>query len=279
MESGEILGHYSELLCLKKYSKHTRESYLHQLHLFLDYFGPTNVSNLTSNDLLKYINYLKIEKKFSYSCLKQALAAIHFLYQNVFKKEIDVHLLTKIKKPASLPVTLSIQEVNQVIGSTNNLKHKTIISTIYSCGLRVSEAINLKIHNIDTFSMRVKIVSAKDKNYRYVMLSDKLLLLLKEYFERYNPKRYVFEGRDGGKYSDRSIQELFAKAVKSARISKEVTVGTLRHSFAAHLLNNGTDIHLIQELLGHKQLSTTLMYTYIHPLSAQKIKSPFDLIM
>lgn len=279
MKSGEIIGRYTELLCLKKYSGHTQESYLHQLHLFLDYFWPTNVSNLTSNDLLKYINYLRTEKKFSYSCLKQAHAAIHFLYKNVFEKEIDLHFLTKMKKPASLPVILSIQEVKQVIESTNNLKHKTIISTIYSCGLRISEAVNLKISHINFSTMHIKIVNAKNKGYRYVMLSEELLNLFDLYFKKYRPCKYLFEGKNGGQYSARSIQEIFSKAVEKAGISKRVTVGTLRHSFAAHLIDNGTDVHLVQELLGHKHLSTTLMYTYIHPLSIQNIKSPFDLIM
>ena len=155
MESGEILDRYSEQLCLKKYSKHTRESYRHQLYLFLDYFEPAKLSNLTSNDLLKYVNYLKKEKKFSYSCLKQALAAIHFLFQNVFKKKIDFHLLNKMKRPSSLPVILSIEEVKQIIKSANNLKHKTIISTIYSCGLRISEAVNLKIDHLNFSSENI----------------------------------------------------------------------------------------------------------------------------
>ena len=124
--------------------------------------------------------------------------------------------------------------------------------------------------------MTIKIINAKGRNDRYVMLSKKLLELLREYFKEYKPNIYLFEGHNGGKYSARSIQTVFNRAVRAAGINKKVTVHTLRHSFASHLLDKGTDIRFIQELLGHKHLSTTQIYTYINPVSVKKIKSPFD---
>ncbi len=124
--------------------------------------------------------------------------------------------------------------------------------------------------------MTIKIVNAKGKSDRIVMLSEKLLELLREYVKQYKPKVYLFEGQNGGKYSVRSIQQIFNNAVKKVKIRKKVSVHTLRHSFASHLLDNGTDIRLIQELLGHKHLSTTQIYTHINPVSVKKIKSPFD---
>jgi site-specific recombinase XerD len=124
--------------------------------------------------------------------------------------------------------------------------------------------------------MTIKVVNSKGKNDRIVMLSEKLLELLREYFRQYEPKVYLFEGQKGGKYSARSIQQIFKCAVKKANIRKKVSVHTLRHSFASHLLDNGTDIRFIQELLGHKHLSTTQIYTHINPLSVKKIKSPLD---
>jgi len=208
--------------------------------------------------------------------MKQALAAIRFLYLNVLKKEIDFDFFIKMKKPNSLPNVLAINEVKKIIDLIVNLKHKAIISTIYSCGLRISEVIDLKFSDIDSSAMTIKIVNAKGKNDRYVMLSTKLLELLREYFREYKPKKYLFERQNGGKYSSRSIQEVFNRAVKAANISKKVTVHTLRHSFASHLLDNGTDIRFIQELLGHKHLSTTQIYTHINPVSVKKIKSSFD---
>jgi integrase/recombinase XerD len=169
--------------------------------------------------------------------------------------------------------------VKQIIESINNLKHKTIISTIYSCGLSISEVSDLRIIHIDTDNMRVRVVNKNSKNNRYVMLSPKLLRLIDRYLKVYKPQRYLFEGKNSGQYSVRSVQEIFRNAVNSAGINKKVTVGTLRHSFAMHLLDNGTDVRLVQELLGHKHLSTTLIYTYIHPLTAQNIPNPFDSIM
>jgi site-specific recombinase XerD len=181
-----------------------------------------------------------------------------------------------MKKPDSLPNILSVEDIRKIITSIANLKHRVIISTIYSCGLRISEAVNLKIQDIDSSSMTVKIVNAKGKSDRIVMLSEKLLESLREYFKKYRPKVYLFEGQNGGKYSARSIQQIFNHAVKRAKIKKKVTVHTLRHSFASHLLDNGTDIRFIQELLGHKHLSTTQIYTHINPVSVKKIRSPFD---
>ena len=279
MEKLGIVDRFSKQLSLKKYSQRTQESYIHQLHLFLSYLGSRKLSEINSKILSDYFYYLRRERKLSYSCLKQAFASIHFLCKQVLRKEIDYRFFTHIKKKNNLPVILSTKEVKKIIDSIDNLKHKTIISTIYSCGLRISEAVNLKIAHLNFSSMCIKIVGVNGNNDRCVMLSEELLNLLNKYFKEYNPGKYLFEGKNGGKYSARSIQEIFAKAVKRAGISKIVTVGTLRHSFAVHLLDRGIDIHLIQELMGHKHLSTTLMYTYIHPLSAQNIKSPYDLIM
>jgi site-specific recombinase XerD len=208
--------------------------------------------------------------------MKQSLASVRFLFLNVLKKEIDFDFFVKMKKPNSLPNILTVEEMRKIINSITNLKHRAIISTIYSCGLRISEAVNLKINDIDSSAMTVKIVNAKGKNDRIVMLSEKLLSLLREYFKEYKTKVYLFEGQTGEKYSSRSIQQIFNNAVKKVGIKKKVAVHSLRHSFASHLLDNGTDIRFIQELLGHKHLSTTQIYTHINPVSVKKIKSPFD---
>ena len=183
-----------------------------------------------------------------------------------------------LKKPNSLPNILTTEEAKNILNSIVNLKHRAIISTIYSCGLRISEAVNLKIQDIDSKVMIIKIVNAKGKNDRVVMLSEKLLELLREYFKEYKPKSYLFEGQFGEKYSARSIQQIFNNAVKKVKIKKKVTVHSLRHSFASHLLDNGSDIRFIQKLLGHRHLSTTQIYTHITPTSVKRIKSPFDSI-
>lgn len=276
MIRSELIENYSKLLHKKNYAPQTEKAYLHHLNLFLDYIKNEKVSEVNSKVLLDYFNNLKKEKLFSYSSMKQSLASIRFLYLDVLRKEIDFDFFIKMKKPNSLPNVLTINEVKKIVSSIDNLKHRAIISTIYSCGLRISEAVNLEIKDIDSSSMTIKIVNAKGKNDRYVMLSPKLLELLREYFVEYKPKKYLFVGQFGDSYSARSIQQIFNKAVKIAGIKKRVTVHSLRHSFASHLLDNGTDIRFIQELLGHKHLSTTQIYTHINPVSVKKIKSPFD---
>lgn len=276
MKKSEVIDRYSKLIRLKNYSPRTEKLYLHHLNLFLDYLISSKINNLNQKILLDYFNYLIQNKKYSYSSMKQALASVRFLFFDVLKKDVDFDFFIKMKKPNSLPNVLTTNEVKNIIDSIDNLKHKAIISTIYSCGLRISEAINLKISDIDSSSMTIKVVNSKGKNDRIVMLSEKLLELLREYFRQYEPKVYLFEGQKGGKYSARSIQQIFKCAVKKANIRKKVSVHTLRHSFASHLLDNGTDIRFIQELLGHKHLSTTQIYTHINPLSVKKIKSPLD---
>lgn len=276
MKRAELLDKYEKILRLKNYSPKTEKAYLHHLNLFLDYISKSNISSVDSKILLDYFNYLKQTRKFSYSAIKQSLASVRFLFLDVLKKEIDFDFFVKMKRPNSLPNILTVDEIRKIINSITNLKHRAIISTIYSCGLRISEAVNLKINDIDSSAMTVKIVNAKGRNDRIVMLSEKLLSLLREYFKEYKPKAYLFEGQKGEKYSSRSIQQIFNNAVKKVGIKKKVTVHSLRHSFASHLLDNGTDIRFIQELLGHKHLSTTQIYTLINPASVKKIKSPFD---
>lgn len=276
MKRAELIDKYSKLLHIKNYSSKTEKSYLHHLNLFLDFISFNKIKDVDQNVLLNYFNYLKQTKNFSYSSMKQALASVRFLFFDVLKKEVDFDFFIEMKKPNSLPNILTPEEVKNIINSITNLKHRAIISTIYSCGLRISEAVNLKIHDIDSKAMTIKIVNAKGKNDRIVMLSEKLLELLREYFKEYKPKIYLFEGQSGEKYSARSIQQIFINAVKKTKIKKRVTVHTLRHSFASHLLDSGTDIRFIQELLGHKHLSTTQIYTHINPVSVKKIKSPFD---
>ncbi|WP_407930057.1 site-specific tyrosine recombinase/integron integrase [Ignavibacterium album] len=276
MKRAELIDKYSKLLHIKNYSTKTEKSYLHHLDLFLNFLSSNKIKDIDQNVLLNYFNYLKQTKNFSYSSMKQALASIRFLFLDVLKKEVDFDFFIKMKKPNSLPNILTTEEVKNIIYSLTNLKHRAIISTIYSCGLRISEAVNLKIQDIDSKAMTIKIVNAKGKNDRIVMLSEKLLELLREYFKEYKPKTYLFEGQFGEKYSTRSIQQIFNNAVTKVKIKKRVTVHSLRHSFASHLLDNGTDIRFIQELLGHKHLSTTQIYTHINPVSVKKIKSPFD---
>jgi site-specific recombinase XerD len=178
-----------------------------------------------------------------------------------------------------LPIVLSEDEVKSMINNLENIKHKCVIMMIYSGGLRISELINLKITDIDSKRMQVFIKNAKGKKDRYTLLSSKALAFLREYFLIYKPKNWLFEGMNKEKYSERSIQNIFKRALKASRINKVATVHTLRHSFAIHLLENGTDLRYIQALLGHSSAKTTQIYTHVSTRAISEIVNPLDKIL
>jgi len=161
-----------------------------------------------------------------------------------------------------------------IIDTTENLKHKTLLALIYSAGLRISEALNMKPKDIDSVRMLIHIKNAKGKKDRYTLLSEKVLLLLREYYLVYKPKEYLFEGQFGGIYSSRSAQIILKQTAEKAGIRKPITLHTLRHSFATHLLDAHTDIRTIQELLGHSNVKTTERYTHLSTAHINSVKSP-----
>ena len=171
-----------------------------------------------------------------------------------------------------------MEEVAQLFEVTENLKHKCLLMVIYSAGLRVSEALNLKIKDIDSQRMQIQVRNAKGGKDRHSLLSESLLPLLREYFQLYQPKEYLFEGERGGAYSARSAQSVLRQAVSKTNIRKRVTLHTLRHSFATHLLEGGTDLRYIQTLLGHNSSKTTEIYTHVSTKALGEIKSPLDSI-
>jgi site-specific recombinase XerD len=175
-----------------------------------------------------------------------------------------------------LPNVLSKEDVIAIIAATTNLKHKALLALIYSAGLRISEALAMQPKDIDSKRMLIHVKNAKGKKDRYTLLSEKVLVILREYYNIYQPKTYLFEGQAGGAYSSRSAQTVLKLAVKKAGIDKPVSLHTLRHSFATHLLESGTDLRYIQDLLGHSSPKTTMIYTHVSSSSLKKIKNPFD---
>jgi site-specific recombinase XerD len=276
MRKQEIINKFQDKLTIENYSRQTIKNYVSSLKLFLEYISKLNVKEVTDNEIENYLYYCKTKKDYSFSSMKQVIATIRYLYLNVFNKPVPKSLNINLRKPSVLPTVLSAKEISKILEVTNNLKHKTILVLIYSAGLRLGELVNLEIGDIDSESMKIHIREAKGKKDRYVMLSEKVLQLLREYYKRYKPERYIIEGQKGGKYSPKSVQSVFKRALKKAGIRKKATVHTLRHSFATHLLDEGTDIRYIQELLGHKKLETTQIYTHVSSYSINKIKSPAD---
>jgi len=217
-----------------------------------------------------------VDRKVSVSYQNVSINAIKFYYEKVLERE---HITVKIDRPKiqkQLPQVLSEEEVITLIGSIDNLKHKCIIMMIYSAGLRLSEVVNLKVSDIDSKRMLVFIRSAKGRKDRYTILSKQLLRWLRVYYKQEKPKNWLFEGVLGGQYSMKSVQEIMKGAVENAGIKKHATVHTLRHSFATHMLENGTDLRYIQNLLGHNSTKTTEVYTHITTKGLKQLVSPFD---
>jgi len=276
MKKQEIINRFIKQARIENYSEATVKNYASALKLFLQWLSELKVNKISDDVIQNYLYYCKQDKAYSFSSMKQVLATIRFLYGKVFHQSIPKVLDIKLRKPVYLPTVLSAKDISRFIRVTNNLKHKIVLLLIYSGGLRLGELLNLKIGDIDSDAMKIHIRQAKGKKDRYIMLSEKTLLMLRDYYKKYQPHDFLIEGQKGGKYSPTSVQSVFKTALKKSGIKKKVTVHSLRHSFATHLLDEGTDIRYIQELLGHKRLETTQIYTHVSSHSINKIKSPAD---
>ncbi len=267
----EFINH----LTRRRYSKSTIKNYSHHLVKFLCFIQNLDLQDY-DQQIYAYINYLSDEKKVSNSYQNMAINAIKFYVETVQGKNMPT-LSLRPRKTHRLPVVLSKKEVTSIIKQICNLKHKLIISLIYSAGLRISEAVNLQIKNIDPVRGIILIEQSKGKKDRQVPLSDKLYSMIEQYLKEYQPKLYLFESTQPGiKYSVKSIQNIFSTACQKAEIKKHATVHTLRHSFATHLLESGTDLRIIQGILGHSSSKTTEIYTHVSTTTISKIRSPFD---
>jgi site-specific recombinase XerD len=273
----KIPDEYLEMLKIKRYSSNTINTYKKAFGDFINYFKTKELDTITEQDIRDYLLYLIEKRKVSASFQNQIINAIKFYYEKVLKLDkLPYIYIDRPFKDKILPTVLSEEEVQRIINCIDNLKHKTIILTIYSAGLRISELINLKVSDIDSDRKAIIIKGAKGKKDRNTLLSEKLLLYLRKYFKLYKPKVLLFEGQDGGQYSESSIQQVFRRACINAKIMKKATVHTLRHSFATHLLERGTDLRYIQELLGHGSSKTTEIYTHITHKGMEQVKSPLD---
>lgn len=267
---------FIKTLKLKSYSPKTQKTYSSMLFLYINFYKERLIDDLTDVDIREYLLYLVDKKKVSQSYQNQAINAIKFYYEQVLGRPTRTYFLQRPKRESTLPQVMSEQEVTNLLKQIDNLKHRTALSLIYSAGLRIGELINLRISDIDSTRFQIRIQHGKGKKDRVTILSPVMLPVLQEYFKKYRPKVWLFEGQYGEKYSASSVEMVFRKAKRTAGIKKKVTVHSLRHSFATHLLERGTDLRYIQELLGHQSSRTTEIYTHITEKGFKKIVSPFD---
>ncbi|MFY7734696.1 MAG: site-specific tyrosine recombinase/integron integrase [Bacteroidia bacterium] len=267
---------FKRYLLSKRYSENTINTYSDALKSFLTFCNTKAVKDISNTDFIAYNNDYILKNTFSSSYQNQIVNAIKLFFKIVNESKIEIDKIHRPKREKTLPNVLSKEEVFKIIDTTENLKHKTLLALIYSAGLRISEALNIKPKDIDSVRMLIHVKNAKGKKDRYTLLSEKVLLLLREYYLVYKPKIYLFEGQFGGMYSSRSAQIILKNAAEKAGIKKSITLHTLRHSFATHLLESGTDLRYIQDLLGHSSPKTTMIYTHVSNDSLKKIKNPFD---
>lgn len=270
---------YVEMMRLKNYSENTIRNYKNWFLFFLQYFPDRKPSEISKNEILDFLVSFRNGPKWSATTQNQLINAIKFFYEKLLKRPREIYDLPRAKKPFQLPPVFSESEVLAILNALDNIKHKALLCLAYAGGLRVSEIVNLKIQEIDSKRMVINIRQAKGKKDRIVMLSEKLLIILRAYFIKYKPKEWLFEGQFGGKYTSRSIQSVLENAKEKAGIKKKGSIHALRHSFATHLLEGGTDLMMIKELLGHSSIKTTMSYLHVSKKELGKIQSPLDKLL
>jgi site-specific recombinase XerD len=272
----DIPAEYLEMLFRKRYSPNTINTYISYMKAFREEFSGRDLDTINTREINDYLSSLIRTKDISSSQQNQRISAIKFYYEKVLGRKKAYCRLSGPRKEKKLPQVLTTLEVELILSQCKNLKHKCILMTLYSGGLRRNELINLKLTDIDSKQMLIRISNSKGNKDRYTLLSETLLNQLGVYFPYYRPKYWLFEGQGGGQYSATSIENIFRKSLKKTNIDKHATPHTLRHSFATHLLKQGISIRYIQELMGHSSIKTTEIYTHVSSRQLSKIKNPLD---
>jgi integrase/recombinase XerD len=273
----ESVNNFQRYLNVRRYSESTISNYVSALVSFFHYIDYKDLHSIDFNDVVNYNENHIIEKGKSASSQNIFISALKLYYEIILGKEIMVDELRRPRGEKHLPQVFSKDEVERIISSQRNLKHKAMLATVYSCGLRCGDLIKLKLIDIDSERMLLHIYKGKGKKDRIIPLPQKLLALLREYYKAYKPSVYVFEGEVAGQsYSDTSLRQVFRTAIARAGIKRQAKLHWLRHSYATHLLESGTDLRYIQEILGHSSSRTTEIYTHVSVRNIQNIRNPFD---
>lgn len=278
----DALAQFVQQLKLKAYSPSTIKTYRNEFSQLLQTIKKKPVETLTAEELKRYLVYAMEKEGISENTAHSRLNALKFYFEQVLDKEKFFFEIPRPKKPLLLPKLLNENELRKLFSALRNKKHKAMLFTAYSSGLRVSEIVNLKIKDIDSGSMQIFIRRAKGKKDRYVNLSPVLLDILRKYISTYKPRPtvYLFESEQTAScYPARTVQQIFSNAKNKAGIKKDVGIHSLRHSFATHLLDKGTDIRYIKDLLGHFDIRTTERYLHVSKQKLVNIISPLDDLM
>ncbi|MBX7053264.1 MAG: site-specific integrase, partial [Flavobacteriales bacterium] len=260
-----------------RYSENTIKSYTDALRIFLKFHNDKLISDITELDIVNFNNDYILKNGLSTSWQNQAINAIKHYLRMQDDRKLSPELIARPRREKVLPNVLSKDEVKRILEALYNNKHRMMLTLIYACGLRRSELLKLQMGDIDKDRGVLIIRQAKGKKDRIAPLSEKLIEMLREYYKQYRPQRWLFEGQVKGEpYDERSLASAFKKALQASGVEKPATLHWLRHSYATHLMESGTDLRLIQELLGHKSSKTTEIYTHVSTRAIQHIRSPFD---
>lgn len=274
----QLRTRFIEEMKLRGLAENTQAAYVRAVRM-LSEFCRKNPFSISDEDLRRYLLHLRENRKLAAKSYNVHIAGISCFYESVYPDR-KLPRLRRIRPPFVLPEVFSSEEVQQLLAAADSLKYKTILSLIYSSGLRAGECVRLKKEDIDSTGMKIRVRQAKGNKDRTTMLSVYALSLLRDYYKAYRPKHWLFEGNSKGRpLHIRSIQHVFRKAIKKAGITKKVRPHTLRHSFATHLLEQRCPLPAIQSFLGHKNLATTLVYTHITSTLISEIKNPLDSLM
>ena len=263
---------------LKNLSPRTRSCYLGWMRSFALHFH-RSPEELGEPEIRDYLHYLIQEKKASQSGVSQAYSALKFFYETTLKRDWNGFRIPRVQMGKKLPVVLSQKEIQAIFSAIRNLKHRALLMTIYSAGLRLSEVVHLKVSDIDSQRMVIRVVQGKGQRDRYTLLAQRALEVLREYWKEYRPSGWLFPGKTAAEpLSVSSVQKVFERVLLRAGVKKQASVHTLRHSFATHLLEAGTDLYHIQRLLGHTTPNTTAVYLHVSRKDLGGLISPIDLL-
>ncbi len=274
--SKDAISRLHEKLVLKGYSVATLNTYKTYFTRFVCFYNSRDLMSIQKEEIEAFLYKMIIKENLSDSAQNQFINAIKFYYETVKGQPREYYDLQRPKKSKTLPNVLSKEDIKKLISQPKNIKHKAILSLIYSAGLRISELINIRIEDIRSKEGYIFVKAAKGKKDRRTLLSSKLTELLRLYYMEYKPSYWLFEGQSGGQYSITSIRKIFRRAIKTANINPWATPHTLRHSFATHLLQSGVSLRHIQKLLGHSSSKTTEVYTHILNVNNKNIQNPLD---
>jgi integrase/recombinase XerD len=273
-----VPAEYIELMQRLGYSDSTCKNYCSQFSNFINFINPKKIDEIAEEDIHRYLLWLVKERKVSLSTQNIAINSIKFYLEHVRSGARRIYQIDRPRSEWKLPTVLSEDEIGDLFAATGNIKHRSILMLMYSSGLRIGEVLKLTLTDLDLGRRIIHVRNGKGKKDRITILSMKLMSELRTYIERYSPAEFIFESPGGGPYSQRSVNKIVKRSAKIAGINKAISAHTLRHTFATHLLERGTDLRYIQALLGHESSRTTERYTHVTRKGFEQLTSPLDRI-